>query len=107
MSVQYEKALQAWGAKKLQAAYHSYGKAPVMVDKKTVLVEMDFNEGCCEPGSYYESPTANVKITGMGSINNSKTIHLQTSIDHYSFDFVQILGEIVDAGDGVLSREDR
>jgi hypothetical protein len=119
MSAQYEKALQAWGAKKLQESYHYATRVktngPLMVDKKTVKVKMDFQEGyVCgcdgDPQCYCslaESPSANIKITGMASFNNHGAFNAETEISHYEFDFVQILGEIVEAGDGVLTREDR
>ncbi len=119
MSLQYEKALQVWGAQQLQKSYQyahmTKTHGPMMVDKKTVTVEMDFDEGnnCCggsDPDCYCslaESPSASIKIQGMASFNNHEAFLAEEEISHYNFDFVQILGEIVDAGDGVLTREDR
>lgn len=114
MSLQYEKALQAWGAKRLASKYQIPG---LMVAKGSVKVEMDFDEGyACGCGgndpqcycSLAESPTARVKITGIGSIYNDDKLHeLSASIDHYEFDFVQVLSEIVDAGDGIITKDDK
>lgn len=112
MSVQYEKALQLWGAKKLKDKYGS----GFMVDLKTVEVKMDFDEGyqCgChgnDPQCYCSlavNPTARVLITGMCSQHNHTVFLAQVTMDHYEFDFVQVLGEIVDAADGEVTREAR
>lgn len=93
--MQFEKALKVWGAQRL-----SYGKTKI--DPETVQVETHFDEGyaCCggsDPNcycSYAESPKAYVIITS-GE-------HRQT-IDLEDFDFAEILGEIVRAGNGTLT----
>lgn len=91
----YEKALKIWGAERLSTRHRT-------VNPDTVKVEMEFNEGyaCCggtNPGcycSYAESPSAYVTITSG---------KLKDSINVEDFDFAEILGEIVRAGNGNLT----
>lgn len=94
MSMPYEDALREWGARKLEEAGHTN------VDRSIVNVEMDFNQGYhCGCGgdpncycSFEEAPSANISISsGRASI----------TIDHYSFDFASVLGEIVAVGGGL------
>lgn len=100
----YEDALKEWGARKLEAGWRFPKKHSI--DRSTVNVEMEFNEGyaCCggsDPHcycSFAESPSANVVITGTGTDYN----RYNTSIDHWSFDFATILKEIVEAGGGSI-----
>lgn len=93
--MQFEKALKVWGAQRLSTDKHT-------VNPDAVTVEMRFNEGytCCggsNPNcycSYAESPSAYVVISA-GKYSES--------IDYYDFDFAEILGEIVKAGNGTLT----
>jgi len=100
--MQYEDALKAWGLTRLkQAGYKS-------IDPKTVIVSMDFSEGyaCCggtDPDcycSFAESPRAEVLITA----DQTEYYTAQTSIPLDQFDFTQILGEIVNAADGMVTK---
>lgn len=111
MALQYEQALQVWASKRLQNLYQING---LMIDKKTVTVEMEFDEGtyCCDGDngcycSLAESPSANVRIKALGSVyNDDKILYLSMAINHDDFDFVTILKEIVEAGDGEISLEE-
>ena len=102
----YEDALKAWGARKL---YGTPRKNPVTIDLNTVSVSMNFDEGyaCCggrDPDcycSFAESPSADVTVSGRGDDGREYTY----KIEHYSFDFAEILGEIVEAGGGVIASE--
>lgn len=93
--MKYEQALKVWGAKRLSNSHRT-------VNPDTVSVTMEFNEGyaCCsgrDPDcycSYAESPSAHVVI--------SSGKHKE-EIDVEDFNFVEILGEIVKAADGVLT----
>lgn len=93
--MQFEKALKVWGAERLSTKRHT-------VNPDTVKVEMEFNEGyaCCggtDPDcycSYAESPSAHVTITSG---------KLKDRINVEDFDFAEILGEIVKAGNGTLT----
>jgi len=93
--MQFEQALRVWGAERLSTKKHT-------VDPNSVKVEMEFNEGyaCCggtDPNcycSYAESPSAHVVITSG---------KLKSSINVEDFDFAEILGEIVKAGNGTLT----
>lgn len=71
----YDDALKKWGAAKIGT-------------------DADPEYSCyC---SFYESPSANVKITDTASGRS-------TSISTQDFDFVTVLAEIVAAGDGTLT----
>lgn len=99
--MKYDEALREWGARKLEAA--GYGD----VNRQSVIVEMEFNEGyaCCggrDPDcycSFAESPSASVMIRG--SSYNMRNARVE--IDHWSFDFATILKEIVEAGGGTVT----
>lgn len=96
--MKYEDALKVWGASKLRESYRSVSDLRV----EDVTVEMDFNQGyaCCggsDPDcycSFAESPSANV------AIRSGKYV---TTISADEFDFASILGEIVAAGDGMIT----
>lgn len=96
--MKYEDALREWGARRLEE--NGYGD----VDRNSVVVNMEFNEGyaCCggrDPDcycSFAESPSAEVVITG-------NAFHMKSArctISSWSFDFATILKEIVEAGGG-------
>lgn len=101
--MKYEDALREWGARKIEER-HYRSKHPV--NRDTVKVEMEFNEGyaCCggtDPDCYCslaESPTANVKIVGV----DTQGRRMYTEIDQWSFDFATVLKEIVEAGGGTV-----
>lgn len=105
----YERALKIWGAKKL--AESNKGVTEILLN--SVKVEMDFDEGfsCCggrDPGcycSYAQSPSANVVVTGKGTTTGGKSIEVRYTIDADSFNFVEILKELVDIGEGKISSE--
>lgn len=104
--MKYEDALREWGARKIEG----YNGDRVKIDRSTVVVDMEFDEGyaCCggrDPDcycSFAESPSANVSITGRESVQSRKAY--SASIDHYSFDFATILGEIVEASGGAVTQ---
>lgn len=93
--MQFEKALKIWGAERLSTKTHT-------VNPDTVTVETEFNQGyaCCggtDPNcycSYAESPSAYVVITS-GKLRDTISVE--------DFDFAEILGEIVKAGNGHLT----
>lgn len=100
----YEEALQRWGASKLTKSYS------IVLDDValgTVRVEMNFNEGyvCCggtDPDcycSFAESPTAEVVITG----KNKNDGYLRYVIDYANFDFKTVLKELLEIGGGSLN----
>lgn len=99
--MQYEDALKVWGKQKLESAGYKN------IDPATVTVIMDFNEGyaCCggtNPDcycSFAESPSANVLIRGTRQTGGEA----RYEISHWSFDFVKILQEIVQAGGGTIN----
>lgn len=99
--MQYEDALKAWGLIRLTDAGYKN------VDPKTVNVSMDFSEGyaCCggtDPNcycSFAESPRADVLITA----DRGEYYVARVTIRLDEFDFARILGEIVDAADGVVT----
>ena len=104
--MQYEAALRLWGAQRLQADMGPNTKDRE-INLDTVKVDMVFSEGyaCCggsDPDcycSFAESPSADVVITGVTKGGRPRT----TSISNYGFDFVTILGEIVNAADGKIT----
>lgn len=105
--MKYEEALKLWGLKKLQEAYPKSNFEFIL---DTVKVEMYFVEGyvCCggsDPDCYCslaESPSAYVKISA--NVDDPKRPYvLSTSIPEYLFDFVTVLKEIVEAGNGSIS----
>ena len=69
-----------------------------------ITVRMNFDEGyaCCggtNDGcycSFAESPSADVRISDVNG--------LYVTIDHDDFDFAKILGEIIEAGGGTVSK---
>lgn len=101
----YKKALEMWGKAKLEAAYPN-----TSIDPATVYVNFDFQRGfaCCggrDPDCYCsmaESPTANVEIAG---VEVRRYTSRSIAINVEDFDFVKVLGEIVNAGDGTLTSE--
>lgn len=104
--MRYDDALREWGARKAEQAT---GLVPglITIDRSTVVVDMDFDEGyaCCggsDPSCYCsqaESPSARVTIRGT---DQDGYPHMVT-ISAVDFDFATVLGEIVEAGDGTLS----
>jgi hypothetical protein len=91
----YEQALKVWGAKRLSTSNRT-------VNPDAVSVFMDFDEGyaCCggtQEGcycSYAYGPSANVVISAG---------NLRQTIDVEDFNFIEILGEIVKAADGMIT----
>lgn len=107
----YDVALQAWGSIRLAA---SRGIPVSRVDRSSIRVSMDFDEGyaCCEtydPDCHCTraiAPTANVVITGYLLADPAMGFErrmLEEKIDSEWFEFSDILREIVEAGDGVIS----
>ena len=106
----YEDALKAWGAQKLEASANYRRRNKVTVELASVNVSMEFDEGyACSCGgndplcycSYAESPSADVVITGRTTAGDG----VKYTIDASDFDFVEILGEIVEAAGGVVASE--
>lgn len=103
--MKYDQALKHWGRNRLK--YLLRGKEYINVDD--VSVNMMFNEGyvCCngrDPDcycSFAESPSAEVVITSW----NNKGRSLCTRISYDEFDFAEILKEIVESADGVITDE--
>ncbi|MCG8926621.1 hypothetical protein [Lentzea sp. CC55] len=103
--MQYEDALKAWGARRIERANTRY---EVVISPETVSVDMDFSEGvqCCPPGqrdslcycSQAESPRAQVQIWGQDENGGTWC----TSIPAADFDFRAVLGEIVAEADGMI-----
>jgi len=93
--MKYQEAVRVWGAKRL-----STDKRHVNPDD--VMVFMDFDEGfaCCggtQEGcycSYAYGPSANVVISAG---------NLRETINVEDFNFVEVVGEIVKAADGILT----
>lgn len=105
----YDVALQAWGVIRLSARY---GIPADRIDRSSIIVDMDFVEGvpCCEvPNNdcYCTRaipPSANVVIRGrILSATGFDPRVLEDRLDSVWFDFSEILREIVEAGDGVIS----
>jgi hypothetical protein len=108
-AMKYEDALREWGARKIEAQYK------VKIDRETVKVSMEFEEGynCCggyDEGCYCSMATsgsASVDITGQALADvvtgkrSRKTF--TASVSHYDWDFATILGEIVNASGGSVS----
>lgn len=99
----YERALRLWGQQKLvDRAVVRRGQQPPDIVAKTVVVRFEFNPGnaCCggsDPNCYCslaESPSAKIIIEGW----TSDGAGCSTYIDAEDFDFVKVLGEIVEAG---------
>lgn len=107
--MKYEDALREWGARKIEDRWK------VKIDRETVKVEFEFEEGyaCC--GGYNEdcycsmatSGSASVEITGKvlsDTVTGKKRARAYSySIGHYDWDFATILGEIVEASGGTVS----
>lgn len=109
--MKYDDALKAWGKVRLDQMHeHSYYGKQMSAIAKSVNVEFEFNEGnnCCggsDPECYCslaESPSANVRISGL---DEHSGMVMYTQISHWDFDFARILAEIVDAADGVITKE--
>lgn len=108
MSMKYDEAVKVWGLKKLMEQYSSIDIENFV--KESVTVEMEMNEGysCCggsDPDCYCslaESPSMEVKITAE-VVGWPKYRKAQRTIPSYAFDFVTVLKEIVEAGDGEIS----
>lgn len=101
MTINAERALQLWGAKKL---LDSYGMQNKIISPASVKVEMEFNEGyaCCGGSnpdcycSYAESPSANVTISGLTTLG----MQVRYTISAESFDFVTVLNEMIELAEG-------
>jgi hypothetical protein len=107
--MKYEDALREWGARKIEAV------ANVVIDRDSVKVEIEFDEGyaCC--GGYNEdcycamatSASASVEIRGyaLSDVVTGKKRKTQYgySMSHYDWNFTTILGEIVEASGGSVS----
>lgn len=107
----YDVALQAWGSIRLAA---SRGLPVSRIDRSSIKVSMDFDAGyaCCnmtDPDCHCTqaiAPTANVVITGFITVDpatGSPRRMIEEKIDSEWFEFSDILREIVEAGDGVIS----
>lgn len=104
--MQYEQALKHWGASKLINPWTPL-KQYESVDVDSVVVTMVFDRGyeCCggtDPDCYCslaESPSASVQITGTTDTGRTLT----HSIDAEDFNFTEVLGEILCAGDGTVT----
>lgn len=105
--MRYDEALKEWGKIHLRQSYRNCD-----FSAESVVVEMEFNEGysCCNGTdplcycSFAESPSANVLIRG--SCTSHKTHKgrvLSTFIPAEGFDFVTVLREICEAGQGQVS----
>ncbi len=98
--VPYNIALQMWGAKRLTDSYANSNVEVNEVDLDSVKVSFEFDEGfaCCagsDPECYcslVESPSADVVIGGRTT--GGDYLH-SVCIDADSFNFVEILNEIV------------
>lgn len=99
----YEEALKLWGARRLTKA------TGYTVEPHTVHVRMVFTEGfpCCGGSnpdcycSFATSPSANVAISGTDTKGRPQC----TTIDADSFDFAEVLGEIVEAAGTIDNRK--
>lgn len=100
----YEEALRLWGYKKLEDSLYKTESV------ENIDVRMNFNQGfnCCggrDPECYCsmaESPSAEVIISG----HTSRNRYVQHKIELEDFDFVKILGEIIEAGGGSINDKD-
>lgn len=103
----YEDALQIWGARRLEKdnAHRLRGKR---ILTHSVQVNMVFKSGFpCHGGndpdcncSLAEEPSAEVVISGAARILSPFVY--RATIEAADFDFAEILGEIIAAGDGTL-----
>lgn len=107
--MKYEDALREWGARKIETRHN------VTIDRETVKVQMEVDEGysCC--GGYNEdcycsmatSATCSVTITGTvlcDVVTKRRRARVFSEyISHYDWDFTTILGEIVEASGGTVS----
>ena len=112
--MQYEDALKLWGLKRLADKFATWNPEAV-IDPESVKVSMYFNEGypCCggrDPNCYCsmaESPKAEVHITGWeaGKPRRGRDAGLcyTVRIDYDDFDFVKVLGEILEVADGEVT----
>ena len=106
--MKYEDAVAVWGAGKLYCpTCRKSGTAEL--SSVTVYFEMDKGYACCggsDPNcycSFAEAPSFDVLIVAKcGVCNNSKIAYTQ---DAEYFNFTEVLGEIVDAGGGSISKE--
>jgi hypothetical protein len=108
--VKYDEALKLWGKAKIEEQNGQWvTPREVDIDPASVSVSMDFNAGfaCCggsDPDcycSFAESPSAQVKIWG----EDRNTMQgFYATIDADCFDFATVLGEIVEAADGCVSK---
>lgn len=110
--MRYDEAVKVWGAHRLATARAAGWtrrtcKEPA-IDPATVIVRFDFDEGfaCCggsDPDcycSFAQSPSAEVFIEGLCRVCDTTHAH---GIDVQDFNFVDVLKEIVDVGNGVIT----
>ena len=112
--MEYELALKHWGARRLEAMYRK------PIDQDSVTVQLSFKEGfaCCGENknpdchcSFAQEPSAEILVTGLDKepINKkakpgNRLYTLRSErISHDEFDFVEFLGEIVEAGGGTVT----
>lgn len=103
----YEDALREWGARRIEAANNRRNRTDTEIDRSTVVVQMNFNEGysCCggfDPDcycSFAESPSADIIITGYDALYRSYNAYIPS----WDFSFATILKEIVTAGGGTVT----
>ena len=111
--MRYDEAVKIWGATRLDSNHRNGWGATCKepsIDPATVTVRFDFDEGyaCCggsNPNcycSFAESPSAEVAIEGHCGTCDRQVAY---RIDVTDFDFVVVLSEIVDAGNGTLTGE--
>lgn len=104
--MKYDKALREWGARKIEEFHRG-----VSVDRDSVAVELEFDEGyaCCggaDPEcycSFAESPSVHILVTGKSTAAKSRKTYSR-EIDSYAFGFESFLQELLSvAGDNKIT----
>lgn len=94
----YGDALREWGARKIEERE----SAGVAVDRSTVRVNLDFDEGhaCADAScSFARPPAAGIAVCG----TDKNWRMYVASISAGDFDFAAVLGEIVAADGGTVT----
>lgn len=104
----YEKALKAWGAKKLNERF-----ADIPVDEESVEVKVEFDPGyvCCtgpdpDPDcycSFAEEASVKVTVTGTFTVAKNDTRLGSCDINFEDFDFSAFLKELLDVSEGTIT----
>lgn len=94
MALPYDKALQEWGARKLQVKYPE-----IDIDRDSIRVSHEYNTGfgCNTCGTDVDS-----EIYIKGETTSGKLLYLYQDWDR---DFGTFIREVVEAGEGTITSE--